>query len=477
MRKMWYCILVLICVLKGGGTVRRKRRIMSGLLALCIALSVLPLSACTAPKLTLDPEELYALPELPERYTALNKQLSAIQESGAEYAAPVSGSNIQPVQMMDLDGDGREEALAFFRQSDGEKPLKIHIFTTDDDNSYRQAAVIEGSGLAIYSVDYSDIDGDGRMEIIVGWRVSMDLQALAVYSLEPDGARELMRTNYVKYAVADLNKDGKRELTVLRANQDGEGVADCYVSKNGVLTLRSSVLVSMTMAELSQQGRVKSGVLQDGTPALFVTGVEESAWMVTDILTVKNGELVNILLSDVTGVSSEIAPFSSLYPEDINGDGITEVPHPEPIPAWGNVGEDPCRRIDWYTYTSDGTKAAVVSTYHSVEDGWYLRLPDVWKDQILITRTAGTEEVTVTFSYRGDSGEPPQDVLRITKLTGSGREARATRGGRVILRRLPEIIYTAELLDANGSWEYGLTEDEVREAFSLITSEWSAGDY
>ena len=118
MRKMWYCILVLICVLKGGRTVRRKRRIMSGLLALCIALSVLPLSACTAPKLTLDPEELYALPELPERYTALNKQLSAIQESGAEYAAPVSGSNIQPVQMMDLDGDGREEALAFFRQSD-----------------------------------------------------------------------------------------------------------------------------------------------------------------------------------------------------------------------------------------------------------------------------------------------------------------------------------------------------------------------
>ena len=92
----------------------------------------------------------------------------------------------------------------------------------------------------------------------------------------------------------------------------------------------------------------------------------------------------------------------------------------------------------------------MVSTYHSVEDGWYLRLPDVWKDQILITRTAGTEEVTVTFSYRGDSGEPPQDVLRITKLTGSGREARATRGGRVILRRLPEIIYTAELLDANG---------------------------
>ena len=92
------------------------RRLTIGLVTLCMALS---LAGCAAPKLTLDPEELYALPELPERYTALNQQLSAIQEGGAEYATPVSGSNIQPVQMMDLDGDGREEALAFFRQQEG----------------------------------------------------------------------------------------------------------------------------------------------------------------------------------------------------------------------------------------------------------------------------------------------------------------------------------------------------------------------
>ena len=32
------------------------------------------------------------------------------QNPGTEYAAPVSGANIQPVQLADLDGDGREEA-------------------------------------------------------------------------------------------------------------------------------------------------------------------------------------------------------------------------------------------------------------------------------------------------------------------------------------------------------------------------------
>ena len=433
---------------------RRKRRIMSGLLALCIALSVLPLSACTAPKLTLDPEELYALPELPERYTALNKQLSAIQESGAEYAAPVSGSNIQPVQMMDLDGDGREEALAFFRQSDGEKPLKIHIFTADDDNSYRQAAVIEGSGLAIYSVDYSDIDGDGRMEIIVGWRVSMDLQALAVYSLEPDGARE---------------------LTVLRANQDGEGVADCYVSKNGVLTLRSSVLVSMTMAELSQQGKVTVGVLRSNDPALFITGVADGARAITDVLALRGGELTNLVLSAITGVSGEVSRFCSVYPMDINGDGVTEVPRTVTL-----QGEDAdhavSQRVDWISYDASGTASRVLSTYHDVADGWYLQLPEGWPERVWVGRSTSPDEIGITFYTDSSREESCVPVLRITALSGSERERLAVRTGRFILSRNDGVIYVGELLKGNQDWKYSVTEDEVRASFSLIGTEWSAGD-
>ncbi len=72
------------------------------------------LSGCTIPKLTLNSEDLYSLPTLPAKYTELNTQLNEILESGAEYAAPTSGANIQSVQLVDLDGDGREEAVAFF---------------------------------------------------------------------------------------------------------------------------------------------------------------------------------------------------------------------------------------------------------------------------------------------------------------------------------------------------------------------------
>ena len=452
---------------------RNMKKWMAALLALGM---VLALAGCTMPKLTLDPEELYALPELPARYTTLNQQLNALQESGAEYAAPVSGSNIQPVQMVDLDGDGREEALAFFRQSDGEKPLKIYVFT-DNGDSYAQTAVIEGSGLAVYSIAYSDMNGDGRMEIIVGWRVSMELQALAVYALEPDGARELMRTNYVKYAVADLNSDGTQEMTVFRADQDGVGAADCYVWKNGTLALGSTIRVSMTMAELSQQGKVTVGTLRSGEPALFVTGVADSARAITDVLLLRNSELSNSVLSLTTGVSRESSRFRSLYPMDINGDGITEIPRTVPLSP-GEQETDVSQRVDWISYDAAGTASRVLSTYHAMEDGWYLQLPEGWAESILVGRSASTDETSVTFYMESDAEDDQgyAALLRITALSGSNRERLAVRTGRFILGRNDGVIYVGELLKGNEEWDHSVTEDEVRNAFSLIAKEWSAGD-
>lgn len=291
-----------------------RQQIQRGIRAALGLLLLLSVSGCG---FTFSPEELYSLPQLPAEYTELNNCLNQVLESGAEYAAPVSGSNIQPVQLEDLDGDGAQEAVAFFRNSAEEKPLKIYIFTPRND-TYEQAAVIEGTGTSIYSIAYEDLDQDGQKELLVGWRVNTDMQALSVYSLRSGQPEELIQgTSYVRYAVNDLNQDGLWELVVFRADEENNGIADYYCWQEGELQLRTSARITSTMAELSQQGKVRSGVLQDGIPALFVTGVEESAWMATDILAVRNEELVNILLSDVTGVSSEVAPFCALYPEDI----------------------------------------------------------------------------------------------------------------------------------------------------------------
>lgn len=180
--------------------------------------------------------------------------------------------------------------------------------------------------------------------------------------------------------MADLDGDGQRELTVLRADETGAGTADCYLWKNGILTLGSSIRVSMTMAELSQQGRITVGVLRSSTPALFVTGVADSTRAITDVLVLRGGELTNLVLSAMTGVSGESSRFCTLYPTDINGDGVTEVPRT--VPLSGDEESTASQRIDWISYDASGLAAKALSTYHAVEDGWYLRLPEGWAENI-----------------------------------------------------------------------------------------------
>ena len=389
--------------MKGGVSVRRWIRTI--LTAWALALLLACATGCGA-GFTLNPQDLYGLPKLPAKYTELNNRINAILGGGAEYAAPVSGANLQPVQLADLDGDGREEAVAFFRNAGDEKPLKIYIFNAKED-TYDLSAVIEGSGTAIYSVAYSDMDGDGRTELAVGWRVNADLLALTVYALRPEGPEELVRTDYVRYSIVDMDRNDFQELVVLRANQEGEAVADYYGWQDGGLAVKSSARISITMAELSQQGRVSPGTLEDGLPALFITGVTEVPRAITDILTLRNGELANVAVSDTTGVSAEIARFCSLYPADIPGDGVTEVPRPEPLPNWYE-GDPPYQRIDWRSYDSQGEVTLVQSTYHSMEDGWYLRLRSEWRDQILVSRSLSQDEVSVTFFIAGSRGQPPE---------------------------------------------------------------------
>ena len=448
-----------------------KTLVLSGVLLAALYL----LTGCSVPKMILNPQDLYALPTLPEKYTDLNALLSDILDGGAEYAAPTSGTNTQPVQLVDLDGDGREEAVAFFRNPNDEKPLKIYIFTAGED-SYQQSGLIEGTGTGIYSMAYEDLNGDGRMELLVGWKIAVDQQVLEVYTKGISGMEALVRANYVKYITTDLDQDRRRELVVIRADEEGDGVADYYSwQPDGSFNSQSSARISVTMAELSQQGRVTAGKLEGEVPALFVTGVTEMPRAITDILAVRNGELSNIVLSELTGVSSQIAPYCSLYPTDINGDGLTEVPWPTQLLSLANEGLS-YQRVDWYRYDSGGNGTVALRTYHNMEDKWYFRLPEEWVNRIWISRMAAPDETSATFYILGGDGEEAEPFLRITAITGSSREYRAVRGNRFLLSRQPEIIYTAELLDANENWKYGITADGVREAFSLITTEWAAGD-
>ena len=63
-------------------------------------------------------DDLYHIPEPPREFQNLTNRISTVTDQGAEYSAPLSGENIQNIQLQDLDGDGAvDSAITFFRMS------------------------------------------------------------------------------------------------------------------------------------------------------------------------------------------------------------------------------------------------------------------------------------------------------------------------------------------------------------------------
>ena len=438
---------------------KKVATLVTGILALA-------LSGCM---FTTPEASLYRLPKLAGEYESLETQIDALLSTGGEYAAPTSGSNLQSVQMIDLDGDGVEEAVAFFRFPNDEKPMKIYIFKANGD-SYEQMALIEGTASSIYSITYYDLDGDGRREILVGFKSGTELQVLAVYTLRGSEPLNLLTTAYLRYAVSDLDGDGRQELTVLYSGEENRCMADCYTWDDRELSCISTLELSFSASELS---RVAAGALSDGQQALYVTGVADNSVAAYDILTVKNGVLRNVTQNTVSSAADGGFRFLSLYPTDIDGSGVIEIPEPIPFPPLDEESET-YYRILWRDYDSAGKSEVVCRTFHNAADGWSLLLPETWDERVSLLRAGTPDENAVLFFCRSSDGQL-QPFLEICALTGSAREEHARRGDRFVLARQVETVYTAELLPCD-DWDGAVDEETVKKSFSLIVAEWTTGE-
>ena len=416
------------------------------------------LCACHSAETT---DTLYRLPKLPPQYESLEAEIDALLAAGAERTAPTSGSNLQSVQMVDLDGDGVEEAIAFFRKPADEKPMKIYFFRSSGE-SYEQLAMIEGTASSLYSITYSDLNSDGIREIFIGYKSGTGLQVLSVYALLGGEPTNLLTTAYTRYAIGDLDGDAMQEVCVLYSDENNGCMADCYDFSDRELVLRSTIALSFPSTQLQN---VTMGSLTGGEEALFLTGVSDNSVAVSDVLTLREGVLQNITHNG----SGEITRFLGLYPADINNDGITEIP--EPI-AFATEDEEAeiYYRIGWRQYSSDGAAQIVRSTFHNAQDGWDLILPEEPEDAVSVQRSVLKDETVVLFSRLRGEKSAPQPLLAIYTITGEDREFRANRADRFLLARQVDTLYAAELFTEE------VDEQTLKNNFSLITAEWKTGE-
>lgn len=475
---------------------------------------ILLLSGC----LFRPPDELYKRPERSAEYHQLVSAIQAVrtrlqEQTGGkcEDAVIVSGDHIASIQLQDLDGDGRREsAVVFLRVPVAEKSLKIFIFK-EIDEMYYVAGIIEGDGSAIYSIEYADLNGSGQKEIVVNWQVSAGVYQLGAYTLdeldlsaqnlERDSAgaddwtslyaTELLLTscspasegsgNYSSgYRLLDIDQDTRTEIAVAHMDAGGlESYVEIFGWSNGTLE-------SMAAAELSKGAttlnRLRAGFIRGEycPPALYVSCTLADGTKSVDVLgyTSAAGEaerqLVNLSMDPETKVSrSSWQGYTDISPTDINGDMVQEVPLPMPLPSFGEKSAVNFWLIEWKQYSESGEFSHVLTTYHNISDGWYLVIPEQWKDKLTISRNdALSGQRQVNFSLWQGEDKKPEPFLSIFRLTGSNRTTRAVEDGRFILHEEGEIIYAAKFYDVK--WSCGLSENElITENFQTIQTNWN----
>lgn len=429
------------------------------------------------------PEDLYALPKTTPEYESLQTQLDALLAQGYEYAAPISGDNTQSVQLIDLDGDGSDEAVAYLRDTSGnERPLKICVFRSDGDGSYEHSLTIDGDGDAINSVVYCQLNdkldsaGCAPMEIVVGWRISSTVYALSAYSIENDNVTQIMSApSYTRYAVWDLDRDNKAEIVFLQMNGADEGgnTASFYDWSEDTMMFVNSVSLS---ASLSALNNIQYSYLSDGYPALYVNSVcrDNAGLIITDILSVSDGLLRNVTI-DLSVGDSPTSHLAQTALQDLSSDNVLEIPIPRALRSTDGTAYNV---IHWIQYASGGKSQSTGYTYHNTADGWYFKLAYGWVDHLLLsaseTNRGATVERSITFYYQASLTDEPQPFLTIYKNTGTNRESRAIMGERFLLASDSDATYAAELITGEGSWPSGLESKDIYERFRLIETEWSA---
>ena len=221
----------------------------------------------------------------------------------------------------------------------------------------------QNSGQDPAAVPQADLSGTAASELLLTWcSVAID---------GSNGAR-----------LMDMDQDTRTELAVVRLDASG---VNSYVELFG---WQDGALASLAAAPLSRGVTQLTGIRSDylsgqpQPPALYVTSTLVSGVGAIDVVAWLDGELANLALDD-TGISRELLQgYTEVSPTDINGDYVMELPAPNPLPTYGESASTDFWLIDWCQYDQHGHRNHVLTTYHNATDGWYLEIPESWRDRI-----------------------------------------------------------------------------------------------
>lgn len=422
---------------------------------------------------------------------------------------PQSGDYRSAIIMQDLNSDGDDEAVAFYRNKKDSSAINI-MFMDKVAGKWASVGTFSNANSDVDRIYFGDIDSDGIKEAIVGWSSYLTGGSqVTMYKYKEGSVSEVIvndDTNYADMVFMDITNDGVSDLIILTtATEDDTGkstsLARLYSScANKKFSRVSEIKTNPNVVSYSQ---IMQGTVSDGVNGLFVDGNTSSLGeLITEVIyySSQNKSLVSPL--DVTQndgtVTNVTQRVTSSVCRDIDEDGIIEVPS-QFTPILTDDKLTPCPITKWYKINADrGEMKQTIQTIASYFDGFYFILPDNWKNHVVAVNDNTSRTTTfycIKEVVKEDNSETPTEAATVPELDSDKADNTVTAvetekqpvltikvfsekdwkndgaarlsDGYSVLEESNSLVYTCKL-GASENGQYNLSSQQVSKYFKLI---------
>lgn len=354
---------------------------MKKLLPIAIAAVLLLLTSC-AP-IELNPEALYEPPKLSQEHKEIYEAIE--DRIGEDYILkyPESGEFRSAIVLRDIDQDSQDEAIAFYGRQSGDT---VRIIVLDKaDGWWRVACDAAGYGTGIEQIVFEDISGNEKQSIIVGFSQENSTgNTMIVYEYKNSNLELEYIRDYSEFAVVDIDMDGVNDLLVINNNYSSHNAyARILKRSNGSISEVGECYMNEDVVDYLN---IKSGILANGSTAVYVDSLLSSGSLMTEILMFEYGDLVNKVYGMDNLLVEKTIRDGSIPFQDINADGIIEIPTRVPLADSENVYVTHWQQLYGTAFVS------VLKTIDNYEAGYRIEIPSRWEGNILVKNVIENNE-------------------------------------------------------------------------------------
>ncbi len=411
---------------------------------------------------SVDTERLMSPPELTGDMYPISQALSKSIKGDYQLKYPSSGERRSAIILEDIDDDGTFEAFAFYSTQDDEM-TNMHINAIRKDNkgytSVAEQSIVAGG---VERVDFCDLDGDGKKEILVGWEVyGLSEKQLCVYSLTDKALDQRLLEKYTGFSCCDLTLSGENELFIHLLNtSDMLNSAAVYKVLDGGLQKIGGCVLDLSVKTVSPP---ITGKLSGGQTAIYIDEIK-GAGAVTEVLFFKDGELKNPLLETENTVENiRTLRSASIASRDIDSDGVIEIPVATKLPN-ATSSDELLYYTNWCVFDGENLVTKSITVLNTI-DGYYIEVPKNLEGHIAVLKDTESHR-RVFYHYDAENESVGERLFSISVLSAKIWDGKDyNRADMFELARANGSVYIGSV---NIASVYRISEKQLKEIFRLV---------